>query len=69
MRAQANNKESESYPVVLSYPLEIREEGKGNRTVNKGVDKTRNTEHSGTFQNIPKNEKIKVIFMKKKIIK
>ena len=33
MRAQAkNNEKSESYPVVLSYPLEIREEGKRNRT-------------------------------------
>ena len=37
MRAQANNKKSESYPVVLSYPLEIREEGKRNRTDNKAV--------------------------------
>ena len=33
-----------------------------------GVDKTLNTEHSGTFRNIPEHEKIKVIFMKKKII-
>ena len=30
------------------------------------VDKTQNTEHSGTFRNIPEHEKIKVIFMKKK---
>ena len=37
MRARANNKKSESYPVVLSYPLEIREEGKRNRTDNKAV--------------------------------
>ena len=37
MRAQANNKKSQSYPVVLSDPLEIREEGKGNRTDNKAV--------------------------------
>ena len=29
------------------------------------VDKTRNTEHSGTFRNIPEHEKIKIIFMKK----
>ena len=33
------------------------------------VDKTRNTEHSGTFRNIPEHEKIKIIFTKKKIIK
>ena len=70
VRAQANNKKSESYlAVVLSYPLEIREEGKRNRTDNKGVNKTRNTEHSGTCRNIPEHEKIKVIFMKKKLIK
>ena len=37
MRARANNKKSGSYPVVLSYPLEIREEGKRNRTDNKAV--------------------------------
>ena len=37
MRARANNKKSESYPVVLAYPLEIREEGKRNRTDNKAV--------------------------------
>ena len=30
-----------------------------------GVDKTRNTEHSGTCRNIPEHEKIKIIFMKK----
>ena len=41
MRAQADNKKSESYPVVLSDPLEIREEGK-NRTDNKAV-KSRKT--------------------------
>ena len=34
---------------------------------NGGVDKTRNTEHSGTCRNIPEHEKIKIIFMKKKI--
>ena len=33
---------------------------------NGGVDKTRNTEHSGTCRNIPEHEKIKIIFMKKK---
>ena len=39
MRAQANNKKSESYPVVFSDPLEIREEGKRNRTViTKGLN-------------------------------
>ena len=32
------------------------------------VDKTRNTELSGTSRNIPEREKIKIIFMKKKII-
>ena len=37
MRAQAKNKKYESYPVVLSDPLEIREEGKGNTTDNKAV--------------------------------
>ena len=37
MRARANNKKSESYPVVVSYPLKIREEGKRNRTDNKAV--------------------------------
>ena len=31
-----------------------------------GVDKTKNMEHSGTFQNIPEHEKIKIIFMNKK---
>ena len=35
-----------------------------------GVDKTRNTEHSGTCRNIREHEKIKIIFMKKeKLIK
>ena len=37
MRAQAKNKKSESYPVVLSDPLEIRDEGKRNTTENKAV--------------------------------
>ena len=37
MRAQANNKKSEFYPVVLSYPLEIREGGRRNRADNKAV--------------------------------
>ena len=37
--------------------------------VKEGVDKTGNMEHSGTFRNIPEHEKIKVIFMKKKLIK
>ena len=37
MRVQANNEKSESYPVVLSDPLEIREEGKRSRTDNKAV--------------------------------
>ena len=37
MRSQAKNKKSESYPVVLSDPLEIREEGKRNKTYNKTV--------------------------------
>ena len=31
------NKKSESYPVVISYPLEIGEEGKRNRTDSKVV--------------------------------
>ena len=31
-----------------------------------GVDKTRNTEHSGTSRNIPEHEKIKILSMKKK---
>ena len=44
MRTQANNKKSESYPVVLSYPLEIREEGKRNRTDNKAVKSRKRTE-------------------------
>ena len=39
------------------------------REGNRGVDKTRNMEHSGTSRNIPEHEKIKVIFMKKKLIK
>ena len=39
MSAQTNNKKSESYPDVLSYHLEIREEGKRNRTDNKAVKK------------------------------
>ena len=34
MRSQAK-RQSESYPVVLSDPLEIREEGKINKTENK----------------------------------
>ena len=33
-----------------------------------GVDKTRNTEHAGTCRNIPEHEKIKIIFMKIKLI-
>ena len=33
----------------------------------RGVDKTRNTENSGTSRNIPEHEKIKIIFMEKKI--
>ena len=33
-----------------------------------GVDKTRNTEHSGTYRNIAEHEKIKIIFIKKIII-
>ena len=37
--------------------------------VDPAVDKTRNTEHSGTSRNIPEHEKIKIIFMKKNIIK
>ena len=37
MRSQATNKKSEFYPVVLSDPLEIREEGKRNNTDNKAV--------------------------------
>ena len=37
IRTQANNKKSEFYPVVLSDPYEIREEGKRNRTDNKAV--------------------------------
>jgi len=37
MRSQAMNKKSESYPVVLSDPLEIREEGERNNTNNKAV--------------------------------
>ena len=44
MRAQANNKKSESYPVVFSDPLEIREEGKRNRTDNKGVKRRKRIE-------------------------
>ena len=34
----------------------------------EGVVKTRNTGHSGKSWNIPEHEKIKIIFMKKKII-
>ena len=37
IRAQANNEKSESYPVVLSDPFEIREKGKRSRTDNKAV--------------------------------
>ena len=37
MRSQAKNKKNESYPVVLSDPLVIREEGKRNTTDNKAV--------------------------------
>ena len=37
MKSQAKNKKSESYPVVLSDPLEIREEGKRNTTDNKAI--------------------------------
>ena len=48
MRAQADNKKSESYTVVLSDPLEIREEGK-NRTDNKAV-KSRKTIESEKSQ-------------------
>ena len=31
----------------------------------KGVDKSRNMEHSGTCRNIPEHEKIKIILVKK----
>ena len=37
MRAQAKNKKVKSYPVVLSDPLDIGEEGKRNRTDNKAI--------------------------------
>ena len=37
MKAQAKNKKIESYFVVLSDPLEIRDEGKRNTTENKAV--------------------------------
>ena len=37
MRSQANNKRNESYPVVFSDPLELREEGKRNKSNNKAV--------------------------------
>ena len=32
----------------------------------RGVDKTRNMEHPGTFRNIPEHEKIKIFFFMKK---
>ena len=44
MRSQAKNKQSESYPVVLSEPLEIREEGKRNKTDNKAVESRKRLE-------------------------
>ena len=37
MRSQTGNKKTESYPVVLSDFLDIREEGKKNNTDNKAV--------------------------------
>ena len=39
MRSQAKNIQSESYPVVLSDPLEIREEGKRNKIITKRAEK------------------------------
>ena len=56
MKAQAKNKKSESYPVVLSDPLEIREEEKGNTTDNKAVKSRKRYERKKTkekkrFQN------------------
>ena len=35
MRSQAKNKQSESYPVVLPNPLEIREQGKETKLITK----------------------------------
>ena len=44
MKAQAKNKKIESYLVVLSDPLEIRDEGKRNTTENKVVQSRRRYE-------------------------
>ena len=61
MSSQAK-KQSESYPVVLSDPLEIREDGKINKTDNK-ADKSRKrlerrkTKEYKRFQNNIKSRK------------
>ena len=49
-----------SVPIFKTLPGPIDE------AKERGVDKTQNTEHSGTCRNIPEPEKIKIIFMKKK---
>ena len=51
-------KETYAWPVQFSHAAMTM--------YKKAVDKTRNTEHSGTSRNIPEHEKIKIIFMKKK---
>ena len=52
MRSQAKNKKSESYPVVLSDPLEIREEGNRNKAVeNRKRLERRKIKDKKRFQN------------------
>ena len=48
--------------IVINFEFGITQMGK---YLQMGVDKTRNTEHSGICRNIPEHEKINVIFMKK----
>ena len=57
------NVPSQRFETWSSHMLDI------SLNISVGVDKTRNMEHSGTRRNIPEHEKIKVIFMKKKLIK
>ena len=51
MRAQAKNKKSESYPVALSDPLVIREEGKRNKTDNKAIKSCKRFERRKSKKN------------------
>ena len=52
------------FEIVINFEFGITQMGK---YLQMGVHKTRNTKHSEDAGTSPENEKIKVIFMKKKI--